>query len=119
MRLGICVIFVSCLALQACTSKIAVMTLEQTIQNAAEAAKKGSGGASKKLQIEVVVTNGYEAGSTVPIMVVPIKVGVSSAVTTKLKLDVDLDAYDADATRKSMSPGKSVFMLDTATGILE
>ena len=119
MRLGICFIFVSCLALQACTSKIAVVTLEQTIQNAAEAAKKGSGGASKKLQIEVVVTNGYEAGSTVPIMVVPIKVGASSTVTTKLKLDVDLEAYDADATRKSVSTGRSVFMLDTTTGVLE
>ena len=116
MRLWICLVFIFCVGLQACSSKIAVMTLDQTIQNAAEAAKKGSGGASKKLQIEVVVTNGYEAGSTVPIMVVPIKLGASSAVTTKLKLDVDLDAY---VSRKSVSAERTVFILDTATGMLE
>jgi hypothetical protein len=116
MRTRIFLVLISCIALQACSSKIAVMTLEQTIENAAEAAKKGSGGASKKLQIEVVVTNGYEVGSTVPIMVVPIKLGASSAVTTKLKMDVDLDAY---VSRKAVTGKNSVFILDTATGVLE
>lgn len=116
MRLRIFLMIVSCLVMQACTSKIAVVTLEQTIENAARAAKKGSGGASKKLQIEVVVTNGYEAGSTVPIMVVPVKLGASSAVTTKLKMEVDLEAY---ASPKSVGAEKTVFILDTATGIME
>jgi hypothetical protein len=111
-----CLVLIVCIVLQACSSKVAVMTLEQTIQNAAEAAKKGSGGASKKLQIEVVVTNGYKAGGTVPIMVVPIDLSASSSVTTKLKLDVDLDAY---VSRKAVSGENAVFMLDTATGVLE
>ena len=116
MRVRICLVFVFCIVLQACSSKIAVTTLEQTIQNAAEAAKRGSGGASKKLQIEVVVTNGYEVGSTVPIMVVPVKVGASSAVTTKLKMEVDLDAY---VSRKSPPGQSTVFILDTETGVLQ
>lgn len=116
MRVRIFLVLIFCIALQACSSKIAVMTLEQTIQNAAEAAKKGAGGASKKLQIEVVVTNGYEAGSTVPIMVVPVKLGASSSVTTKLKLEVDLDAY---VSRKFVPAESTVFILDTSTGLLE
>jgi hypothetical protein len=112
----ICLVFLSCIVLQACSSKIAVVTLEQTIQNAAQAAKKGSGGASKKLQIEVSVTNAYRAGGTVPIMVVPVALSASSSVTTKLKLEVDLDAYRA----QKLDPAETkVFTLDTTTGLLE
>lgn len=112
----ICLLLVLCMVLQACSSKIAVVTLEQAIQNAAEAAKKGSGGASKKLQIEVSVTNAYRAGGTVPIMVVPVALSASSSVTTKLKLEVDLEAYRS----KKLDPAETgVFTLDTATGLLE
>lgn len=109
-------IVLSFIIIQGCASKIAVMTLEQTIQNAAEAAQKGANGASEKISIEVAVTNGYKAGATAPIPVVPIEVSASSSITTKLKIDVDLKTYSAP---EALSPEKSVFILDTETGLLE
>lgn len=111
-----CLILLSFILIQGCTSKIAVMTLEQTIQNAAEAAQKGANGASTSISIEVAVTNGYKAGATAPIPVVPIEVSASSSITTKLKMDVDLTTYTAPA---ALTPTNSVFILDTETGILE
>lgn len=116
MTMRTCLILIAFVALQACSSKIAVMTLEQTIRNAADAAKEGSNGASDKLSIEVAVTNGYKAETTIPIMVVPIEVSASNTVTTKLKMDVDLREY---TPRKSISSDDGVYILDTATGILQ
>lgn len=107
--------------IQGCSGKIAVMTLEQTIRNAAEAAIDGSHGGIKTINIEVAVTNGYVAGATLPIPVVPINLSASSSVTTKLKMDVDLDCYDPPEPIQgwdSTHP-QSVFILDTETGILE
>jgi hypothetical protein len=106
--------------IQGCTtpSKIAVMTLDQTIQNAAEAAKKGSNGASKTINIKVGVTQGYTAGATIPVSVVPINVGVSSNVSTTLTMDVNLNEYTPPMQIAS-EPRESVFILDTRTGKLE
>ena len=110
------VILVSFVILQACSSKIAVMTLEQTIRNAAVAVQKGSNGASTKLQIAVAVTNGYRVSGRLPIAVVPIQISTSSSIVTKLKLEVDLTTFKSE---KALSTDKSVFILDTATGALQ
>lgn len=100
---------------QGCSSKIAVMTLESTIQNAAEVAKTASRGASNKVKIEVSVTNGYQAGATVP--VVPITFGASSTVSTKLTMEIDLVKYSPPTS--ALPQKKDIFTLDTETGKLE
>ena len=112
------ILFSILLTLFGCTGKIAVMTLESTITQAALAAKNATNGASDKLNIEVSVTTGYKAGGAVPIPVpvVPINVSASSSTTTKLKLEVDLNAFEPPADIKSGAP--QVFILDTNTGML-
>lgn len=100
---------------QGCSNKIAVMTLKSTIQNLAEVAKTASRGASNKVKIEVSVTNGYQAGATVP--VVPITVGASTTVTTKLTIEIDLKKYSPPTGM--LSQKEEIFTLDTETGKLE
>jgi hypothetical protein len=112
------VIFSIFLTMSGCTGKVAVMTLESTITQAAISAKRATNGASEKLNIEVSVTTGYRTGAAVPIPVpvVPIDVSASSSTTTKLKLEVDLKQYEPPAAVKSREP--QIFILDTATGQL-
>ena len=98
-----------------CSSKIAVMTLESTIQNAAEAAKRASREASETIKIEVSVANGYHAGAIVP--VVPITVGTSTTVTTKLTIVVNLKKYSPPTSL--LTQKEEIFTLDTKTGKLE
>jgi hypothetical protein len=111
-------IFSIILTLLGCTSKVAVMTLESTITQAALSAKRATNGASDTLNIEVSVTTGYKAGAAVPIPVpvVPIDVSATSSTTTKLKLEVDLRDFKPPADIKSNA--QQVFILDTNTGLL-
>ena len=113
-------LFIIILLTQSCTSKIAVTTLETTIQEAATAAKEGSKGAADKIKIEVGVTNGYKAAATAPIPVVPIGIEASSAVNTKLTLEVDLTKYEpgklAPEGTKPAEP--DTYILDLSTGEL-
>ena len=106
------------LVMSGCTSKVAVMTLESTITQAALSAKNAVYGGSSKLNIEVSVTTGYRASAAVPIPVpvVPIDISASSSTTTKLKLEVDLDKFNPPAEIKSSEP--QIFILDTTTGLL-
>lgn len=112
------VIFSVILTLSGCTGKVAVMTLESTITQAALSAKRATNGASDTLNIEVGVTTGYRAsaGVPIPVPVVPIDVSATSSTTTKLKLEVDLKEFVPPADIKSDVP--QVFILDTNTGLL-
>lgn len=106
--------------LQGCASKIAVMTLESTIENAAIAAKKAANGASDKLTIEVGVTNGFKGSAAAPIPVVPVGIEASSETTTKLTLQIDLNTYMPPQVPPSSAGGKpKIYMLDTETGEME
>lgn len=112
-------LFLGVFLLSGCAGKVAVVTLESTIAQAAASAQKATNGASKKLSIEVSVTTGYRAGSAVPIPVpvVPIDVSASTSTTTKLKLDIDLEKFEAPAKSAGMEP--EMFILDTRTGRLQ
>ena len=111
-------IFSIFLTLLGCAGKVAVVTLESTIAQAAMSAKKATNGASDKLNIEVSVTTGYRAGAAVPIPVpvVPIDVSASSSTTTKLKLVINLKEYEPPVGVKHSEP--QIFLLDTVTGRL-
>jgi len=112
-------VFAILFLMSGCTSKVAVMTLESTITQAALAAQRATNGASNTLSIEVGVTTGYKASAAVPIPVpvVPIDVSASSTTTTKLKLNVDLKSFKPPDRLKGADP--DIFVLDTKTGLLQ
>jgi hypothetical protein len=103
--------------LQGCTSTMAVRTLESTIRDAALVAKSATRGASDKLKIEVSVTNGFTAGGTLPIPVVPLDISKTSSTSTKLTLEVDLIKFNP-VDDKSVHDESEIFILDTKTGLL-
>lgn len=105
--------------LTGCTGKIAVMTLESTITQAAMSAQRATRGASKELSIEVSVTTGLKADTADPVLVVPvvpIDFSFSTSTTTKLKLDVDLEKFEPPADIRAAGP--QLFILDTRSGLL-
>ncbi len=105
--------------LTGCAHSIAVVTLESTIQQAAIAAKRAAGDASKKLTIEVSVANGYKGSATIPIPVVPIGAETSLTQTTKLTMDIDLKNFVIPKETKGVSGAPStLFFLDRNTGML-
>ena len=107
------------IVLTGCAHKVAVVTLESTIQQAAIAAKKAAGNASDKLTIEVTVANGYKGSATVPIPVVPIGVETTLTQTTKLSIDINLSKFVIPEQTKSLvilPPTK--YILDLETGNL-
>jgi hypothetical protein len=109
---------------QGCTSKMAVQTLESTIEDAVIAAKKGSKGASKEITIEVKVTNGFKGSATAPIPVVPVGLEAKSETFTKLTLKVNLDEYPLPgdlslSSKRPPAPKPKIFILDTKTGKLK
>ena len=99
-----------------CAHKIAVVTLESTIQQAAVAAKKAAGNASEKLTIEVSVVNGYKGSATIPVPVVPIGAETSLTQTTKLTMDIDLKKFVIPSETKGIPV--ALYFLDKNTGIL-
>jgi len=102
-----------------CAHKVAVVTLESTIQQAAIAAKKAAGNASDKLTIEVTVANGYKGSATVPIPVVPIGVETTLTQSTKLIMDIDLNKIVIpDDTKRITSILPTKYILDLDTGNL-
>lgn len=109
------VIFLSLFFVSGCAHKIAVMTLESTIQQAALAAKRGAGNASDKITIEVSVTNGYKGSGTVPIPVVPI--GVEASLTQAIKLTIDVKLKDF-TFEKGLIEAPKVYFLDLKNGAL-
>lgn len=109
-------LLISLIVLTGCAHKIAVATLESTIQEAALAVKRAAGDASEKVTIEVAVTNGYKGSATAPIPVVPIGAEASLMRTTKLTLDVKLKNYTAPA---GFVPAPTNYTLDLKTGALE
>jgi len=111
----ILVIFLSLFFATGCASKMAVMTLESTIQQAALAAKRGAGDASDTIKIEVSVTHGFTASGTAPIPVVPIGVGTSLSQATKLTIDVDLKKF---IMGKDFREVPKVYFLDLKNGAL-
>jgi len=112
------------IVISGCSSKIAVRTLESTIRDAALAAQYAANGASPTLTIEVQTTQGFKAGATLPIPVVPIQASTSLTTATKLKLNINLSTYTPPSARNSAyflpaGSTKESFLLDTETGILE
>lgn len=93
-----------------------VRTLESTIRDSAKVAKAATNGAIKSLTIEVSVTNGYKAGGTVPIPVVPLEISKTSTTATKLTLNVDVNKFESVMVEGAQEP--EILMLDTKTGIL-
>lgn len=111
-------VFVATLILlHGCASTMAVRTLESTIRDAAMAAQSATQGASQKIKIEVRVTNGFKAGGTLPVSVVPLAVSKTSSTFTKLTLEVDLTQFNPVAI-KSAEDDNEIFILDTKTGRL-
>jgi len=105
--------------LTGCAHRVAVATLESTIQQAAIAAKRAAGDASNKLTIEVSVANGYKGSATIPIPVVPIGVETSLTQTTKLSMDIDLKKFVIPKETKGVSGAPStLYFLDRNTGML-
>lgn len=102
---------------QGCASTMAVRTLESTIRDAAMVAQSATQGASDKLKIEVRVTNGYRAGGSVPVPVVPITVSKTASTYTKLTLEVDLIKFNPTMV-KGAEEAEEIFLLDTKTGAL-
>ena len=111
----ILVILLSSFFALGCTHKIAVMTLESTIQQAALAAKRAAGNASDKITIEVSVTNGVKGSATAPIPVVPIGVEASFSGTTKLTIDVRLKDFNVE---KGLIETPKMYFLDLQNGTL-
>jgi hypothetical protein len=109
------VIFLSLFFVWGCAHKIAVMTLESTIQQAALAAKRGAGNASDKITIEVSVTNGYKGSGTAPIPVVPIGVEASLSQAIKLTIEVNLKDFPLE---KGLIEAPKVYFLDLKNGAL-
>lgn len=103
--------------LQGCASTMAVRTLESTIRDAAMVAQSATQGASDKLKIEVRVTNGYRAGGSVPVPVVPIALSKTASAYTKLTLEVDLVKFNPTSVQ-SAEEAEEIFILDTKTGLL-
>lgn len=103
--------------LQGCTNTIAVRTLESTIRDAALAVQSATQGASDELKIEVRITNGFKAGGTLPIPVVPLNISKTSSTSTKLTLKIDLTKFNP-ARVKSVQGESDIFILDTRTGLL-
>ncbi|MGZ4994094.1 MAG: hypothetical protein ACXV8I_04020 [Methylobacter sp.] len=114
------ILLIVCSLLQGCPSKIAVMTLESTIENAAKVAKQASNGSSKNLNIEVNVTNGFKGSATAPIPVVPVGIEDSSSTSVKLTLDIDLQTYSPPIHPLAVgAQPPQLYTLDTDTGKLE
>ena len=103
--------------LHGCASTMAVRTLESTIRDAAMVAQSATQGASDKLKIEVRITNGFRAGGTVPVPVVPVGVSKSSSTYTKLTLEVNLTKFNPTSVQ-SAEDSKEIFVMDTKTGLL-
>lgn len=110
-----CLIFLS-----GCAHKVAVATLEATIQQAAQATQKAAGSAVEKMTLEVTVANGYKGSATLPIPVVPLGAETSLTQTTKLTIEINLKNYTSPhdfLTKGSIPP--NTYLLDTRTGLLE
>lgn len=115
--LGLCA--AATLALTGCSQKVAVLTLDAVIRDAAEAAQRGAGDAATDFTIEVGVTNGYKGSATLPIPVVPIGVEATSSVATKLTLKLDLKKFKDDKNRLApLAEPPRVMILDKSTGQL-
>lgn len=111
------VLMVTMILLHGCASTMAVRTLEATIRDAAMAAQSATQGASQKIKIEVRVTNGFRAGGTLPVPVVPLAVSKTTSTATKLSLEVDLTKFNPRVVQ-SAEEESDIFILDTKTGLL-
>ena len=126
-RIYIAVILLCGFTLAGCTThRVAVTTLDATIEDAAQAvldSVDNNTEAVKSFEIKVNVTQGFKAGATVPIPVVPISLEGSSAVGTTLTLGLNMKEYLAGQDKSSgfapTTPSKrEVFELNTRTGEL-
>lgn len=123
MKKLVCIaLFFAVLTVWGCSRQIAVATLEDTITQAAIAAKQAAHGASEKLSIEVTVANAYQTsvGATVPtpVLVVPISASAGSSLTqtTKLSMEITLSKFLTGA-KAAFVP--KYYILDTTTGELK
>jgi hypothetical protein len=118
LGLGLLLLCLSCLP--GCAHKVAVATLEATIQQAALATQKAAGNAVEKMTLEVTVANGYKGSATLPTPVVPLGLETSLTQTTKLTIEINLKNY---ATPYDFLPkgttAPNTYLLDTKTGLLE
>jgi hypothetical protein len=118
MKKLILIIFCA-LFITSCAHKIAVVTLESTINQAATAAKKAAGNAAGKLTIEVSVVNGYKGSATLPVPVVPIGAETSLTQSTKLTLEINLNNFTIKSDDKSnIVATPAVYYLDKNSGLL-
>jgi hypothetical protein len=92
-----------------------VVTLESTIRDTALAAKRAAAGAADVVRIEVSVTNGYTAGATVPIQVIPISLTGTRTDTTTLTLEIKLKDYNPP---RDLEVAPSRYLLNVKTGEL-
>lgn len=118
LRVGLVLLCLS--FLPGCAHKVAVATLEATIQQAAQATQKAAGNAVDKMTLEVTVANGYKGSATLPTPVVPLGVETTLTQTTKLTIEINLKNYTPPIsflTKGEISP--NTYLLDTKTGLLE
>ena len=127
LRVYLLIILITGLSFLSCTShQVAVTTLDDTIEDAAKAVLDSVNNNTKVIEsftIEISVTQGFKAGATVPIPVVPISIEGNMAVGTKLSLKLDMEQYLIEQESKELKsllpPSRpQVFMLDTRTGAL-
>ena len=104
--------------LQGCTSTMPVRSLESTIRDAVLVAKSATQGGNGELTITVNVTNGFKAGGTLPIPVVPLGISKTSSTSTTLSLKVDLEKVSIEDHAGAKSVQSEIFILDTKTGLL-
>lgn len=113
----ITVLCCSVFLLSGCASKkIAVTTLESTIEQSAIAVKSASKGSVKTVDIEVAVVTAVKGSGTIPVPYVPIGVDASSSTTTKLKVTVNLE--DFPETVAEAHEDSQVYILDLNTGVV-
>ena len=104
--------------LQGCTSTIPVQSLESTIRDAVMVAKSATPEGKGDLTIVLNVTNGFKAGGTLPIPVVPLGISKTSSTSTTLTLKIDLEEVKINDLAGAKSIQSEIFILDTKTGLL-
>jgi hypothetical protein len=96
--------------LPACAHKLAAVSLESTIIEAAKATKRAAGDSVKILKIEVSVVNGFTMDAKSPIPVVPLNAGMELTQATKLSVDVDLEKFGlpSEIAKPEKGPGSKI-----------
>lgn len=125
LRIHLVIILICGFTLLGCTThRVAVTTLDATIEDAAQAvldSVDNNTGAVKSFEIKVNVTQGFKAGATAPIPVVPISLEGSSSVGTTLTLGLNMKEYLAGKGSgfvPTQPSQRQVFELNTRTGDL-